>query len=695
MMIKSLGRKGQSELIAGLIILSVIFAVVIPLMVRIQTATVQRQTEVEEKAKFLEYRSKESLIISGVPNTDENVRRGIFPGLWINNSGSIPVTLHTVLLIDKDTGRITYTIDMAYAERNPLVDWAVINPGPSAKHLTAGEYPTLSPGERLLIKLALTADEASQYYVKVITGRGSLLPTGGGTEYLVPPSGGAAGGTTWRGLFYPISGFKLMGGEKILENSEVIAERPEGRADDGKVTGVTYSYIYDDLKHPGYYIVGYVTGSKWIEYRGFMGTFSMGEDSATGGLYVYVDGYYMEKYRNGVRIDSRGVKVFSYPGLYGEIHDNDGNNLSELALNTIPYDADQDYNTNDDVLLMKVIVAKDITNADYVRISAKVTYDYYLEVINAGRPNYRMDLRIFFVAVYRYTDSGWRFVHYKDVPFSEHGPRSFVFDAIFPLNRTDIYRVALILIDPYRSTQRSYYEFYIGLEYFFAEWGINNPYFEDLPTVYLLALNDYTTGGIGGDDKLSNLTDLMIKELLSVGVTNYVVIDNNDLLNNILLDHPPKKAIVINLHGTQSPISSTTVINNIKYNGWIWVNIVGNPPIKPPGVLIDSGTLRNATVPSGSDGAYMIGNFSLYNLPLSIVSNYSATTDTAPPTYVFYDVLGEDRVVSAAWRIGEGYLVLNTLPELDWGGSDPLGTDPSFDASLAVFTALYIWLTPK
>jgi len=701
-------RGAQSELIAGVLILAVLFTAVIPLMLRIQLSTMSRQEDIINKVKFLQLRNEETLSLGGVPQTQQNLLRGIFPGIWINNTGSVPVTLHTLILINKTTGKIVYIIDFSRIGSpqvaSSIVEWAVINPGTSSREtLEGGFYPTLQPGDTMLIKLALPADQASQYYFRVVTARGNVLPNAGtGAAYLVPPAGLASGGGgAWRGLFYPTSGFKLIGAEQILAHANVTAERPAGAVLDKYVSGVSQAYIYDDYDHPGYYVVGYTKGNRNVEYRGFIGTFYMGTD------YVYIDGYYQEKYVNGVLKRSPGVITFKYPGEFSNIYDYDNNGVKELALDTIgvtPYglslrDSDGDGDVYNDTMIMKILIGKDITNADYIRISAKITYDYYILVRGTDLPNYRMDLRIFYVAIYRYTPEGWRFVHYKDMPYSEQGPRSFVFDAVFPLNRSDIYRVVVMLIDPYRCTYRNDYDFYIGLEYLFVEWGINNPYFKNLPTVYLLALNNYAAEGIGGGnvtEDLQKLTSLVEDKLLSVGISNYIVISNQSLLDNLLINNPPKNAIIINLHGMQSPISPAVVTDYVKNDGWIWVNIVGKPPVLPyPNTgWLSVDTTSNIVAGKGVNWDDMVNIFSLYSLRSSVWSNYSivVTSSSANPTYVFYVNASVDKYVSVAWSYGDGFIIANTLPPIDWTGTDPHGTDPDFDATLAVFTALYVWL---
>ncbi len=700
-----LSRKAQSELIAGVLILAVLFTAVIPLMLRIQMSTLSRQENIISKAKFLQLRNEETLTVSGVPQTQQNLLRGIFPGIWINNTGSVPVTLHTLILINKTTGKIVSIIDFSQIgtpQVTPsIVEWAVINPGtPNRESLVRGIYPTLQPGDSLLIKLAIPTDQASQYYFRVVTARGNVLPNAGtGAAYLVPPATLAGGGGgTWRGLFYPTSGFKLIGADQILAHADVYAERPTGRISNAYISGISKSFIFDDYDHPGYYVVGYCYASGiCYKYTGFLGTFYMGTD------FVYIDGFYQNEYisydhgNTYMLIDTNPVEVYNYPGGFGVVEDYDNNGVKELALDTINSNADNYGGLDDDVMIMKILIGKDITNADYIRISAKITYDYYVHIMNYG-DNYRMDLRIFYVAIYRYTPQGWRFVHYKDMPFSEHGPRSFVFDALFPLNRSDIYRVVLMLLDPYRYTGSRYYEFYIGLEYLLVEWGINNPYFKNLPTVYLLALNNYAAQGIGGGnvtEDLQKLTSLVENKLLSVGISNYIVINNESLLDNLLINNPPKNAIIINLHGMQSPIDPAIVMDHVKNDGWIWVNIVGAPPVYPSNLVID--TSSNIIASAGANWEDMVDVFSLYNLQNSVWSNYSVvvTSPNANPTYVFYINASANKIVSAAWAEGDGYIIINSLPPLDWTGKDPHGTDPDFDATLAVFTALYVWLLTK
>ncbi|MCD6323708.1 MAG: hypothetical protein J7L55_01185, partial [Desulfurococcales archaeon] len=99
---------------------------------------------------------------------------------------------------------------------------------------------------------------------------------------------------------------------------------------------------------------------------------------------------------------------------------------------------------------------------------------------------------------------------------------------------------------------------------------------------------------------------------------------------------------------------------------------------------------------AGPDWGDMVKAFSLYNLKNSTWSNTTIVNASInPPTFVFYQNATANRIVSGVWQYGNGYIVVNDLPPLDWNGTDPHGTSPDFDATLAVFVPLYIWLATK
>ena len=134
-------RKAQAELIAGLIILSVIFAVTISLLLKIQGSIRTMQIQTSQKMEFIDKRSQEVLSISGVPNTWVFGAGNLYPAIWINNTGAIPVTLHTLVLINSETGNAEYLIDMANPSANPIVEWAMLNPGTGKERYVSGGYP--------------------------------------------------------------------------------------------------------------------------------------------------------------------------------------------------------------------------------------------------------------------------------------------------------------------------------------------------------------------------------------------------------------------------------------------------------------------------------------------------------------------------------------------------------------------------
>jgi len=948
-------RRAQSELIAGVLILAVLFAAVVPLMLRIQVSTISRQENIINKAKFLQLRDEETLTLGFVPQTLQS--SGIFPGIWINNTGPIPVTLRTLILIDKATGKIAYMLDFTQIgtpAASSVVEWAIINPGtPNSKPLTGGTYPTLQPGDSLLIKLALTADQVNKYYFKVVTARGNVLPnTRAGAAYSAPSSVAAASTVgsekNWKGLFYPISGFKLIGYDQIVKSSSLTLLRGSNYVD--AQLDFSTSLIWNDPQHPGFYMITvrpsiydpndynpwhywsidpgmflYIEDSSGFHNYFTVGNYSLGSWEINGlypdlvygkyylvftgfmGTYQFEEGKYME-WEKGLFKDTL-LKNVTYTsnfimGYFADMYmcpasdfnplsstslssctllvsgslsndisnsttglirkeDLDKNGVPEVVLDTISGNVSNTwYNRELDTLALKIMVSKDITNADYIKVSAKIT-SYWVFYFSA---NTYIDissvrkLRIAMIAIYKLNPQTgeWVLSGYKDLLFSLAKPRTFIFNAVFPVNRSDIYRVAVFLYDPYieigdpTSDYAGYIEFRVGLEHLFVEWGVNNKYFGNTPTVYLLALPNYAAEGIGNsNDSMEKLLNLVESKLELAGVNNYIVINNETLLNDVLLSNPPKDAIVINLHGMESPINPAGALGNISKYGWVWVNIVGYPPVRPPGVnvttifrkafsvisitgkyyntsnynpsspnyneilndnlptlffedteqsinytdhtifngkpwpfettykdvnyfavhwvvtvnvyvpgtyevtainddgmiiLLDGNqilydwnlhgpVLHNITVSlspgihrfdiayfentgwarayfnlsfvssssanlvvnsaggitaeAGPNWSGLVNMFGLYNLPSTVWSNYSITT-TYTPCCVFYNT-SDGKIVSAAWAEGNGYIVVNALPPIDWTGTDPYATDPDLDATLAVFTALYIW----
>ena len=725
---------GQSELIAGVLILSVLFTAVIPLMLHIQMSSVNKQSMVVNKAKFIQLRSEETLSLGGVAQTSQNLGSGLFPGIWINNTGTIPVTLHTLMLINRETGNPDYIIDLSEVgepwSTQSVIQWAIINLGSTNQEpLVKGTYPTLKPGDSLLIKLRMSPNEARNYYFKVITSRGNVLPSiATSSAYIIPSVGIAQQG--WKGLYMPTSGYILEGYNEIMNNSDIYVERGSNYV---SYNGTPYkSIIENDPDYPGFYLVALKESedSDWIIYRGFIGTYNnyiTTKVEFNFGFYVetvsanYIDGYYVKNitcsYFNPLTPDNLSScsvidngYIQSLSSSYLKSEDLDYNGVDEVTLDTI---SDSDWN---DTMVAKIIIPKDITGADYVKVSAKINYFWDVQskysLLGSLLMNDVRKLRVAGVGIYELnkTSGKWTLEGYKDLVFSTAEPRTFVFSATFPLNREGIYRVAVFLIDPYRQVYSAKFNFFgsdiekalltpefrIGLEHVIVEWGVSNPYFRITPTVYLIAEENASTEGIGGNEYLSKLLNLFTDELSSLGINNYVILRNESDVDAILFTNPPKNAIVINLLGGSLPKSALVsnlneLLGYIANYGWVWVNIVGAPPVNP-GLEIDTKT--NLTAVNASDWENMASEFNLYNLKKEVWSNYSVVESTSNlPSYVFYENSSIGRIVSGAWVYGKGYIVVNTLPPIDWGGNDPHGTDPNFATTLAVFTSLYVWHT--
>ncbi|MCE4621679.1 MAG: hypothetical protein F7B95_04505, partial [Desulfurococcales archaeon] len=94
-------RRGQAEVIGGLIVLTIIFMLALPIILNsfqsMQWTASQAKTELERQR--LAYNEK--IAVGGVnPNSELAVRAGWIPGVWINNTGTVEVTLKYLYLID-------------------------------------------------------------------------------------------------------------------------------------------------------------------------------------------------------------------------------------------------------------------------------------------------------------------------------------------------------------------------------------------------------------------------------------------------------------------------------------------------------------------------------------------------------------------------------------------------------------------
>ncbi|MCE4599930.1 MAG: hypothetical protein F7C81_07020, partial [Desulfurococcales archaeon] len=546
-------RRGQAEVIGGLIVLTIIFMLALPIILNsfqsMQWTASQAKTELERQR--LAYNEK--IAVGGVnPSSELAVRAGWIPGVWINNTGTVEVTLKYLYLIDLYNNTIYKIFDLRYTRPGhpPLVVKMLKNvdvSGVSEPLPPLGEPIRLGPGENLLIVFNESILPLAPYLiVKVSTESGILHPlTGGagGSQTLYPSRtggiGGGTGGVTWRGVFVPLSGFYFRGASELLSAGEVYAWKPPILVE-GDIS-YRESFIYDDNTHPGLYKIRivvdstsnlYITildknnplrvissfrvrlrGGDILVIKGFLGTYYTYSQAVAflgSADYTYVSGYANEIVVNGGTIASAsGIIRLDDWAASVDVTDFDGNGINELTVYSllngpnydtrIDNDADVDGSQYYDALAWTYIAARDISNIDYIKISAKINY-YWTATFSSltGCPASPRNLKIFALAIWKYDEATgtWKLYQYKDYGFKIDKPIQFQATTVFPVDRSGTYRVGVIFYDNYRDFDGAGYscwiDFTLSLEHLVVEYGVLNPLFKESPPVYIVAIPDPT-----------------------------------------------------------------------------------------------------------------------------------------------------------------------------------------------------------
>ncbi len=336
-------RRGQAEIIGGLIVLTLIFMFAVPIMLNAYYGA-QRSVQATREAQLsLATGLNERLAVGPVLPTELALRAGWIPGVWINNTGTTPVTLSKLYLINTYNNTIYAIIDLRTARPGgigggELITKMLLNPvaglGVSEPLPPAGTPITLNPGDNLLIVFNQTKlMGVAQFLVaRVESASGILHPLlggggGAGEQTLLGGRPGAGGegavggaGVLWRGVFAPQSGFSLRGYDDLAKSGEMYAWRPPLHVYPDVDSDWWYepedldyyeSFIYEDPEYPGlYYLYIRVAESTYliidedwttrvvcdvysgytIIVRGFVGTYDTGGD----GYGTYFNGYAFE-----------------------------------------------------------------------------------------------------------------------------------------------------------------------------------------------------------------------------------------------------------------------------------------------------------------------------------------------------------------------------------------------------------------
>jgi len=566
---RSIKRRGQSEVIGGIIVLTLLFMFAVPLLFQSYQAIIKAGQEniislSQEKSHF-----NEKLSVGPVdPNDELAIRAGWIPGVWINNTGSVSVTLDKLILVNELNHTIYRVYDLKYTRpgTSPEIAKMLLNVdvnGYGEPPPPKGEPIILDPGEKLLVVFNTTIlPVAPNLIVLVESSTGVIHPIAGGgrAPQLYPGRPQAKGGIGgWRGIFAPQSGFTLRGYDELVKYGQYYAWRPPIFVQSEDYWGDPYafdfysSFIYEDPKYPGLYMLKMVSdddfylyldtpyGSVYlpiysgytIEVRGYVGTYDTGPEDNPA---TYVSGYAFEV----IVYNSRGKLLYSY-GPYSPVNlgtngieesDFDGNGVQELTfysyLNGPNYasptniDADDDGSRYTDALVWTYMVARDISGVDYVKITVKMNY-YWTDTFRGSCPSWNFrHLKIFAIVVWKYnaTSESWEIYQYQNYGYTSEKPVQFQPTVVFPLQHNGTYRVGVMIYDNYRDWEGynddCWKDFTMSLEHMIVEYGVHNPYFIESPPLYIVAIPDPNLiGDIGEKDYANayNISDLDVAKV--------------------------------------------------------------------------------------------------------------------------------------------------------------------------------------
>ncbi len=614
---------------------------------------------------------------------------------------------NTIYLTIKNYGRESATLENIYIYEPRKGKYYIATPGthvitdPTTGTDVGNFYITktsVAPGGVLKATLEFTIVELDEV-LKGIATFDKALASFEIVNYTAIMAREVEPGTLWKGVYLPEGGFKLIGYDQLMAKGNITAWTPPIRVflGDGWRTpsyvNHDVSFIYDDPEHPGLYMLkitfsgsGYLwyrdllNGGSWnylyvkgktVCIKGFVGTYSTTSATYLSGYAFEID--YGSSCSNVVISDdekryitslSPYNSITSTTNILSEGIDYDGNRVKELVMfsylngplvTEVNTDAESYYDEYHDALVWEYVVAHDISNADYIKVSGKINY-YWTLYYSINEPAGFRILRIFAIVVYKLVNGEWKIEHYKSYSFTWEKPKQYVFNAVFPVNRSEIYRVGILFYDNYMDfdADGSYYlDFTYTLEHLVVEIGVSNPIVPNPPPIFVLAIPGEEVDSIGEDaigasNALSNFTYYMKGEIGYVGIPGYVVVDSCDKFTALIMNpepgREPKNAIVFDLHGNASNVCGYNFKDILeattKYN-LIWVRTAGalfNSTLDPGGVIQNTTPTWLNITDYGKYVKRTYGPVTFYDSLLfnnSLEVSGSFTLDVGDTTYTF------------------------------------------------------------
>jgi len=100
-------RRGQAELIGGLIVLTLILIILVPLLLQV-LLDYRRIAEEQERSSLAHLeRLAEKILVSWLSPLDNR-----YPAFWVNNTGTVRVTLKTLYIVDVAANRLLYIVNL-------------------------------------------------------------------------------------------------------------------------------------------------------------------------------------------------------------------------------------------------------------------------------------------------------------------------------------------------------------------------------------------------------------------------------------------------------------------------------------------------------------------------------------------------------------------------------------------------------
>lgn len=167
-------RRGQAELIGGLIVLTVVLVILVPFLLQV-LLDYRRVAEEQERSSLAHLeRLAEKILVSWLSPLDSR-----YPAFWVNNTGTVRVTLKTVYIVDLTANRLLYIVNLTDYQPEEGKPIRSITKYPQVVRVSRAPI-TLNPGEAALLEVDPRAVAGyRRIAVSLLSDRGVIHPVQG------------------------------------------------------------------------------------------------------------------------------------------------------------------------------------------------------------------------------------------------------------------------------------------------------------------------------------------------------------------------------------------------------------------------------------------------------------------------------------------------------------------------------------